>query len=96
VDLIWLSTSAPFTYENFECGYLGLKGLETLRFIPARDGSPLLSGLAAARIYMRLGQRTIQPVIPQLAAAGVDLLASECTDEAGFGEVSGTGDSGQQ
>ena len=25
MDLICLSTSAPFTHENFECGYLGLK-----------------------------------------------------------------------
>jgi hypothetical protein len=25
VDLICLSISAPFTHEDFECGYLGLK-----------------------------------------------------------------------
>ena len=56
----------------------------------------LVSRFAAARIYMRLGQRTVQPVIPQLAAAGIYSLAGERADHSGLGEVSGTGDSGQQ
>ena len=56
----------------------------------------LINRLATAHIYMRVRQRTIQPVIPQLATAGVYSLAGDRTDHSGLGEVSGTGDSGQQ
>jgi hypothetical protein len=39
VDLIWLSTSAPFTHENFERGYLGLKAATAALYI-ARSNAP--------------------------------------------------------
>ena len=47
--------------------------------------SILISRFAAARIYVRPGQRTIEPAVFQLAAAGVDLFAGQRTDQAGLG-----------
>jgi len=60
-------------------------GHARMPFVPVMDrrDRALVGRLAAASLYVRLGQRTIQLAIFQLATAGVYLFAGECTDQAG-------------
>src|SRR5213594_4978706 len=48
---------------------------------PRGRGSMLISRLAAAGVYVGLGQRAVQSAIFQLATAGINLFASQGADQ---------------